>query len=114
MLANIFLTFLKYCLGLISGRKKKVAQTKRARKSRQKRTYKKRAEVRKANTTARAKARSQRTQEKVDEDKEQDRIQKQVARDQKRKELVLVETVDGEDDDYSSLSAGGTEKNKQR
>jgi len=103
MLANIFFHFLKYFLGLISGRKKKVVQRKWACKSRQKR-----AEVRNANTTARAKVRSQRTQEKVDEDKEQDRIQKQVARDQKRKELALVETVGNNDDDYSSLSAGGT------
>ena len=70
MLENIIFDFLKYFLGLLSGRKKKVAQRKWAHKSRQKRTYKKRAEVRKADTTARAKARSQQTQEKVDEDKE--------------------------------------------
>ena len=87
MLANIFFDFLTYFLGLISGRKKKVVQRKWACKSRQKRAYKKRAEVRKADTIARAKARSQRTQEKVDEDEEQDRIHQKVASDGKRKEI---------------------------
>ena len=82
---------------------------KRSRKSRQKRTHRKRTKVRKANTTARAKARSRRTDQQVQEDRERDRMRKQIARDRKRKEQVLVETVDEEDyleeyDDDLSLS----------